>query len=104
MHTFVFDAEPFEILENPENPEYPNDDNTECFVPMKFSSPRISNPFLIIVPAGDQCRQPVPNSRRHVAILRRFPGIMTPVSTQISRKMECTIGLHIKSIDAVATN
>ena len=28
--------------------------------------------FVIIAPADDQCRQPVPNSTRHVAILWRF--------------------------------
>jgi hypothetical protein len=46
---------------------------------MGFSSPRIPNQFLIIAPAGDQCRQPVPNSTRHVAILWRFPGIKAQI-------------------------
>jgi hypothetical protein len=31
--------------------------------------------FLIIAPAGHQCRQPVPSSTRSVAILWRFPGM-----------------------------
>ena len=46
---------------------------------MEFSSPRILNRFLIIAPDGDQCRQPVPSSTRHVAILWRFPGITAQI-------------------------
>ena len=35
--------------------------------------------FLIIASAGDKCRQPVPSSTRHVAILWRFPDVMAQI-------------------------